>query len=788
MENQQDKQKYLDNIIAYQRVTNYLAVAQIYLQDNFFLSQPLHPDHIKARLLGHWGTAPGINLIYAHLNRLILDNDDATILLVTGPGHGAAAILANLYLEQTLVEYFPEYSLDKEGFGNLIRSFSWPTGFPSHTAPMVPGTIHEGGELGYALSKSFGAVFDNPDLIVACIVGDGEAETGPTATAWHSTKYLDPVTSGAVLPIIHLNEYKIASRTIYGSMSNQELMILFGGYGYHPFIVEGPKLNRNLYEAMDEAYFRIRDIQNHYRNGTPEGLPRWPVLLIRSPKGWTGVEEVDGKPVEGTFRAHQVPIEDVKSNPEHLALLEEWLRSYSVHELFNENAHPTHVILEAIPRGDRRMGKNPHAIGGNIRDELELPFTWEKYAVEVPEPGNIKERNVIPFSNYLRDIVAHSKEKRNFRIVCPDELESNRLDAVLEVTNRAFVWSSEAKDIHLAPDGLVMEILSEHTCQGWLEGYLLTGRHGLFPCYEAFISIISSMMNQFAKFLKRSKEVPWREPISSLNYLLTSTSWRQDHNGYSHQMPGFINEVMTKKASIVRIYLPPDANSLLYIMDHVLHSKDCINLVIASKQEELQWLTPQQAIEHCERGISIWRWASTEEEGQGNADIVMCAAGDLMTLELIAAIWLLKQDVPELRIRAINVTDLMVLDSQLDHPHGLTENEFEAIFSLDKPVIFNFHGYPHAVQALLFERPNLERFIINGYREEGSTTTPLDMMIRNGTSRYHLVLQAVGVAPHLSKDRKNSIIKKYEQKLKAHRAYIDEHQEDPPEIQNWRWS
>jgi xylulose-5-phosphate/fructose-6-phosphate phosphoketolase len=774
----------LAQIARYRRAANFLAAAQVYLQDNCLLEEPLRPAHIKPRLLGHWGTAPGINLVYAHLNRLIRDHD-VNVLLITGPGHGAAANLANLYLEGALSEFYPDLTLDRAGLTRLIRGFSWPGGFPSHLSPGTPGCIHEGGELGYALATAFGAALDNPDLLVACIVGDGEAETGPTATAWHGVKYLDPVNCGVVLPILHLNGYKISSPSIFGTMAMPELEGLFRGYGYDPIIVAGPNEDASMLAGLEQAYMRIRDIQGQARAGGLRTHPRWPMLIMITPKGWTGIKELHGKPVEGSFRSHQVPVEDVRDDPEHLALLEQWLRSYNPADLFDQDGRPAPDILATCPSGERRMGMNPHAYGGRIRRDLPLP-RWQEYGPQVAAPGGVRASSMRTLGPYLRDVMRQTAAVRDFRIVCPDELESNRLDAVFEASARAYVWPFKDADEHLAPDGRVMEILSEHTCQGWLQGYLLTGRHGLFPCYEAFIAIVDSMVNQYAKFLKQSAEIAWRGPVASLNILLTSEGWRQDHNGYSHQGPGFIDHLLNKKASAVRVYLPPDANCTLQTIDHCLRSTNYINLVIASKQPMPQWLTPDAAYEHCKTGASIWRWASADE-GE-NPDVVLAAAGDNPTLEMLAAVDLLRRDAPELRLRVVNVTDLMVLGTQNEHPHGLTETAFEALFTADSPVIFNFHGYPNAVQALLFERPNVRRFTINGYREEGTTTTPLDMHIRNGTSRYHLVMQALRAAPRFDPQRVQQIVALYEQELVKHRHYIEQHGDDPPEVHDWSWA
>jgi xylulose-5-phosphate/fructose-6-phosphate phosphoketolase len=774
----------LSAIERYRRATNYLAAAQVYLQSNCLLAEPLRPEHIKPRLLGHWGTCPGINLIYAHLNRLIRAHD-ANMLLVTGPGHGAAANLANLYLEGTLAQFYPDLTLNREGFTRLVRGFSWPGGFPSHLSPGTPGVIHEGGELGYALATAFGAALDNPDLIVACIVGDGEAETGPTATAWHGTKYLDPGTCGAVLPILHLNGYKISSPTIFGTMDDDELLALFRGYGYAPLLVDRPDYDVALANALEEAYAGITAIEHAARADGAQLRPRWPMLILRTPKGWTGIKEHDGKPVEGSFRSHQVPLDDVRDNPESLMLLEQWLRSYRIDELFDGQGRPAADILATCPAGDRRMGMNPHAYGGTLRRDLDLP-PWNSYGPPVTMPGAERASSMRVLGPYLRDTMRNTAETRNFRIVCPDELASNRLDAVFEATARAYTWPVQPHDEHLAPDGRVMEILSEHSCQGWLQGYLLTGRHGLFPCYEAFIAIVDSMVNQYAKFLKQSAEIAWRPPVASLTILLTSEGWRQDHNGYSHQAPGFIDHLLNKKASAVRIYLPPDANCTVQVIDHCLRSTNYINLVIASKQPLPQWLNAEAAAAHGRAGASIWHWASSDD-GQ-TPELVLASAGDIVTVELLAAMSLLHQELPELRVRVVNVADLMVLGTRAEHPHGLSDEAFEALFTADRPVIFNFHGYPNAVQTLLFERPNTRRFQINGYQEEGTTTTPLDMHIRNGTSRYQLVIQAVQTAPDLDGAHAERIVAAYRQKLADHRRFIEQHGEDPPDVRDWRWA
>ena len=784
----------LDAIARYRRVTNYLAAAQIYLKSNVLLAEPLKPEHIKDRLLGHWGTSPGINLVYAHLNHLIM-RYDLDMFLVTGPGHGAPANLANLYLENTLHDYYPELTLDRAGVEKFVRRFSWPGGFPSHLYPGVPGTIHEGGELGYALATAFGAAMDNPDLIVACIVGDGEAETGPTAAAWHSYKFLDPAESGAVLPVLHLNGYKIANPTIYGTMSDEELLALFTGYGYQVIFVEGDDLDASLYGAMDWAYHEIRRIQQAARFGQPIEKPRWPVILMRSPKGMSGVKEMDGEPIEGSYRSHQVPIPDPKTNPEHLRLLEGWLRSYHIEELFDEQGRPKPEILEQCPKGDLRMGSNPHTFGGRIRRDLDLPDIFE-YAVRVEQVAASEagpEKNSLVsgpemLARYLSDVIL--RNLRTFRIFSPDELESNKLTAVLDVTKRDYQWPVPPHNEKITShDGRVLEILSEHTLQAWLQGYLLTGRYGLFPSYEAFLNIVVSMMDQFSKFLKMSGEFPWRLPVASLNYLETSTLWRQEHNGFSHQSPGLINDILNRKAQVSRVYLPPDANCLISTVDHCLRSKDYVNLVIANKPPMPQWLSMEDAIAHCRAGASVWQWASIDDGV--NPDVVLVGIGDNPTLEVMAAAHILRNEMPELRVRVVNVTDLFILEKETAHPHGLDSEMFEALFTPDIPVIVNFHGYPSAVKQLLFGRDHTRRFHINGYQEEGTTTTPFDMNVRNGTDRYHLIMQAIRLAaarnPRVAV-RASERVHHYEYVLLAFRRYIDENGVDPEEISNWQWS
>ncbi len=783
----------LDAIARYRRVTNYLVAAQIYLRDNALLDEPLQPEQIKDRLLGHWGTSPGINLIYAHLNRLIKSND-LDMFLVTGPGHGAPANLANLYLEGTLHDYYPQLTFDKQGLHDFVRRFSWPGGFPSHLYPGVPGTIHEGGELGYALATAFGAAMDNPDLIVACIVGDGESETGPTATAWHSHKFIHPQQSGAVLPVLHLNGYKISNPTIYGTMSDEQLLYLFTGYGYQVTFVEGDEnsdLDAQMYGAMDWAYQLIRDIQKAARSGQPIEEPRWPLIIMRTPKGMTGIKEMDGEPIEGSYRSHQVPVEDVKTNPAHMKLLIDWLRSYNIHELFDEDGSPKAEILELTPKGDRRMGSNPHTFGGRLTRDLDLP-PIEDFAVNISEGvanrhGVANVSSMEQVAQYLREVIRRNPNL--FRIFSPDELQSNKLGATLDVKPREYEWPVPPHNEKVAAEGgQVIEVLSEHDCEAWLQGYILTGRHGLFPSYEAFLNIIVSMMDQFAKFLKLSMELPWRLPVPSLNYLETSTLWRQEHNGFSHQNPDFINSVLNKKASVSRVYLPPDANCLISTMDHCLHSKNYVNLIIGNKQRMPQWLSMDAAIAHCRAGASIWQWASTDNGV--SPDVVLVGIGDNPTLEVMAARQILRDELPEMRVRVINVTDLLVLEKESAHPHGLDQQMFDALFTPDRPVIVNFHGYPSAVKQLLYGRTNTSRFQINGYQEEGTTTTPFDMNVRNRTDRYHLVMQAIRAAAPYNPQveaRASERVSHYEYVLVDHHHYIQEHGSDPKAIVEWKW-
>ena len=774
-------------ITRYRRAVDYLAAAQVYLKDNVLLRRSLQPGDIKDRLLGHWGTSPGINLIYTHLNQLILKTG-AGIMLVTGPGHGAAANLANMYLEGSLAEVYPQYTFDEAGITAFVRAFSWPNGFPSHLNPGLPGVIHEGGELGYALSTSFGAALDNPNLLVACIVGDGEAETGPNATAWHGTKFLNPATDGAVLPIVHLNGYKISSATLFGTMTDHELTLLFQGYGWDVRIVSDEQdVDDQLSQALDWAWERIGQIQSNYRQGKGMDRPAWPVIILKTPKGMGGIKRMDDRPVEGSFRAHQVPGKDLKDNPGHLQAVEDWLRSYRPDELFDETGRPADDILDCCPKGQGRMAMNPHAFGWRMKVDLRLP-NLNDYAVDVMQRGAPMASSMSRLGEYLRDVIELNAGERNFRIFCPAELESNRLGETLKSTQRQYIWPLPENAEHTGPDGRVLEMLSEHMCQGWLQGYLLTGRHGLFPCYEAFVTIVDSMMAQYAKFLKSSMEIPWRGPIASLNYLLTSEAWRQDHNGYSHQGPGFINALLTKKGHTYRIYLPPDSNTLVSTINYCLAKNNHINLVIAGKQPMPQWLDMDEAIQHNIAGASIWRWGSTFD-GE-DPHVVLCASGDNLTMETMAAADILRREAPHWRVRVVNVVRLLVLGIPQKYPSGMTEEHFQRIFPLGVPVIYNFHGYTAALKQLLWERPNLERFDINGYREEGTTTTPFDMHVRNRTSRYHLVKQAAAKIaardPSLAAHAED-IIRRYERRLRDHSEFIEQNGYDPKEIAHWRW-
>jgi xylulose-5-phosphate/fructose-6-phosphate phosphoketolase len=775
------------DINAYWRAANYLTVGQIYLLDNPLLREPLRLEHVKPRLLGHWGTSPGLSFIYAHLNRVIRTRD-VDLIYVCGPGHGGPAMVANTYLEGTYSELNPAVTLDEGGMRKLFRQFSFPGGIPSHAAPDVPGSIHEGGELGYALSHAFGAAFDNPDLIVACVVGDGEAETGPLAAAWHSNKFLNPKCDGAVLPILHLNGYKIANPTILARIPGDELRSLFMGYGYEPLFVEGDDptlMHERMALVLDDAVNRIRTIQDGLRHGMcePPSRSKWPMIILRSPKGWTGPKEVDGLKTEGFWRSHQVPLSGLAENPEHLKLLESWLRSYRPEELFNEMGAPVTAIGATTPRGTRRMSANPHANGGLLRKSLLLPRLHD-HAVTLAQPGFVKAESTRLMGGFLRDVIELNEPAKNFRIVGPDETASNRLQDVFKVTNRAWMEMILPEDVGLGRDGRVLEILSEHTCQGWLEGYLLTGRHGLFSCYEAFIHIVDSMFNQHAKWLDACRGIPWRRPISSLNYLLSSHVWHQEHNGFSHQDPGFIDVALNKKADIVRVYLPPDANTLLCVTDHVLRTWNRINIIVAGKPPSWQWLSMDEAIAHCKAGIGIWEWAST-----GNAeepDVVMACAGDAPTQETLAAIQILREHIPQLRIRVVNVVDLMTLQPKEVHPHGLSDSEFDALFTTDKPVIFAYHGYPWTIHRLTYRRTNHANIHVRGYNEEGTTTTPFDMTVLNGLDRFHLVQSVIKWCPQIQ-NVGASLKQLTDSKLEKHRAHIRLHGQDMPEIREWRW-
>jgi xylulose-5-phosphate/fructose-6-phosphate phosphoketolase len=777
----------LNKMDAYWRAANYLTVGQIYLQDNPLLEVPLTREDIKPRLLGHWGTTTGLNFIYVHLNRLIKDND-LNMIYVIGPGHGGPGLVAHSYLEGSYTETYPDIERSRAGLRRLFRQFSWPYGIPSHVAPETPGSIHEGGELGYSLAHGYGAAFDNPDLIVACIVGDGEAETGPLSTSWHSNKFLNPARDGAVLPILHLNGFKIANPTILARIDHQELIELFYGYGYDPWLVEGddpPKVHQQLAAALDKVLAQIRDIQQTARGSGRSDRPdrpRWPMIIFRTPKGWTGPKFVDGKPVEGTWRAHQVPLMGF-DNPKHLRQLEEWMKSYRPHELFDEHGKFREDLAALAPTGHRRMSANPHANGGALLTALTMPH-FRDYAVEVPAPGSVPAESTRILGNFLRDVMKLNLETRNFRLFGPDETASNRLDAVYEVSGKEWMAAIEDVDVDLSPVGRVMEVLSEHLCEGWLEGYLLTGRHGFFSCYEAFIHIVDSMVNQHAKWLKVTRNISWRKPIASLNYLLTSHVWRQDHNGFSHQDPGFIDHLANKKAEIARIYLPPDANCLLSVANHCLRSKNYINLIIAGKQPEWQWLDIDSATQHCTVGAGVWQWASNDA---GDPDVVMACAGDVPTLETLAAVTLLRNYVPDIRIRVVNVVDLMILEPQSVHPHGLSDRDFDEMFTTDRPVIFAFHGYPALIHRLTYRRNNHDNFHVRGYRDEGTTTTPFDMVVLNNLDRYQLALDAISRIPRFSNEVKKAT-DRYWSTMERHKLYVSEHGEDMPEVADWRWA
>ncbi len=769
----------------YWRAANYLSVGQIYLLDNPLLRQPLEAGHIKSRLLGHWGTTPGLNFIYAHLNRIIRQRD-TDLLYICGPGHGGPGMVANTWLEGSYSEIYPDISQDAEGMRKLFRQFSFPGGIPSHAAPETPGSIHEGGELGYSLVHAFGAAFDNPNLIVPCVIGDGEAETGPLAASWHGTKFLNPVRDGAVLPILHLNGYKIANPTILGRTDDGDLEQLFNGYGYEPLFVVGddPQLmHRQMADVLDKAFDRIQHIQQAARRGEAQKrVPRWPMIILRSPKGWTGPKTVDGKKVEGFWRAHQVPVAECRENEAHREILQQWMAGYHPDELFDDAGRLMPELQALAPTGDKRMGSTPYANGGRLRNLLEVPDI-RQYAVEVNRPGETLAQSTAVLASYLSEIFTRNPE--NFRLFGPDETASNRLGKVFDVTNRSWMEAILPWDEQLAQDGRVMEILSEHQSQGWLEGYLLTGRHGLFNCYEAFIHIIDSMFNQHAKWLKVSRKLPWRKPISSLNYLLSSHVWRQDHNGYSHQDPGFMDHVANKKADIARIYLPPDANTLLWVGDHCLRTWDRINVIVAGKQPEPQWLTMDEAIRHCEKGMGIWHWAGNET-AEDPADVVMACAGDVPTLETLAAVDLLRQYLPGLRVRVVNVVDLLAMQTKEQHPHGLDEQEWETIFTADKPVIFAFHGYPALIHRLTWQRNNHRNIHVHGFNEEGTTTTPFDMTVLNELDRYHLAQNAILRVPGLPEEA-GSVLDALKEKLAAHHAWVREYGEDIPEVHNWKW-
>jgi xylulose-5-phosphate/fructose-6-phosphate phosphoketolase len=776
----------LQKVNAYWRAANYLSVGQIYLLDNPLLAEPLRLEHVKPRLLGHWGTTPGLNFIYVHLNRAI-QRHALNAIYVTGPGHGGPALVANTYLEGTYSEIYPEIARNTDGLRRLFRQFSFPGGIPSHASPETPGSINEGGELGYSLAHAFGAVFDNPDLLACCVVGDGEAETGPAAASWHSNKFLDPVHDGAVLPVLHLNGYKIANPTVLARISRKELQSLFVGYGYKPYFVEGsdPNLMHQLMaKTIERVVKEIKAIQRAARTNGATGRPIWPMIILCTPKGWTGPREVDGLQVEGTWRAHQVPLAELATRPDHLALLEEWMRSYRPQELFDANGALIAELAALAPQGDRRMGANPHANGGALLRNLKLP-DYRDYAVGVPAPGACRGEATRVLGGYLRDVARLNQNARNFRVMSPDEIESNRLGALFEVTERVWVADTLPVDRHLAHDGRVMEVLSEHMCEGWLEGYLLTGRHGLFACYEAFIHIVDSMFNQHAKWLKvTSKEIPWRRPIASLNYLLTSHVWRQDHNGFSHQDPGFIDHVVNKKADIIRVYLPPDANTLLVVTDHCLRGRNCINVIVAGKHAELQWLDMDAAIAHCAAGIGVWQWASSDDNGE--PDVVMACAGDVPTLETLAAVDLLRDLAPELKVRVINVVDLMTLQPATEHPHGLSDADFDRLFTTDKPIIFAYHGYPWLIHRLAYRRTNHPNLHVRGYKEEGTTTTPFDMVVRNDLDRFHLVSDVMDRVPQAAQ-RAPQVKQRMREKRSEHQRYITRYGKDMPEVAHWAW-
>ena len=775
----------LHRMDAYWRAANYLSVGQIYLYDNPLLRSRLAPTHVKPRLLGHWGTTPGQNFVYVHLNRIIREHD-LDMIYIAGPGHGGPALVANTYLEGTYSELYPAISQDEEGLRRLFKQFSFPGGIPSHVAPETPGSIHEGGELGYSLAHAFGAAFDNPGLVVACVIGDGEAETGPLATSWHGNKFLSPRRDGAVLPILHLNGYKIANPTVLARIGRAELEELLRGNGYAPHFVEGDDpepMHELMAETLERIVADIRRIQREARTSAVTRRPRWPMIVLRTPKGWTGPKVVDGEQVEGTYRAHQVPLSAPRKNPEHLALLERWMRSYRPEELFDEHGRLRPELAELAPRGERRMGANPHANGGLLLRDLRLP-DFRRYAIDLPRPGAVDAEDTKVLGTFLRDVIRENADSQNFRMFGPDETASNRLTAVLEVSDKQWLAEIVPGDDHLAPEGRVIEVLSEHQCEGWLEGYVLTGRHGLFNCYEAFVHIIDSMFNQHAKWLDVTRDIAWRRPIASLNILLSSHVWRQDHNGFTHQDPGFIDLVMNKKAAIVRVYLPPDANCLLSVMDHCLRSRHYVNVVVAGKHAAPQWLAMDEAVRHCTAGIGAWAWASSDAGGE--PDVVMACAGDVPTLETLAAVQLLREHLPDLKVRVVNVVDLMKLQPESEHPHGLSDRDFDALFTRDRPIIFAYHGYPWLVHRLTYRRTNHDNLHVRGYKEEGTITTQFDMAVLNDLDRFHLVADVVDRVPGLA-SRAADVKRWVLDKRNEHRAYITEHGEDMPEIRSWRW-
>jgi xylulose-5-phosphate/fructose-6-phosphate phosphoketolase len=775
----------LERIDAYWRAANYLTVGQIYLYQNALLREPLQPQHIKPRLLGHWGTSPGQNFIYVHLNRIIREYD-LDMIYIAGPGHGGPAVVGNTYLEGTYSEIYPDISQDEEGLRRLFNQFSFPGGIPSHVAPETPGSIHEGGELGYSLSHAYGAAFDNPHLIVACVIGDGEWETGPLAAGWHSNKFLNPVSDGAVLPILHLNGYKIANPTVPARIPEDELTEYLHGCGYRPCWVAGDepaKMHQLMARTLDQVITEIREIQARARAEGFRERPRWPAIVLRTPKGWTGPKVVDGLPVEGTWRAHQVPLEAVRTNPAHLRMLEEWMRSYRPGELFDEQGRLRPELAELAPRGERRMGANPHTNGGSLLRDLRMP-EFRDYSVRVDSPGAVEAEDTRVLGAFLRDVIKLNRSPRTFRLFGPDETNSNRLNAVFEATDRQWTAATLPGDDHLAPDGSVIEVLSEHQCQGWLEGYLLTGRHGLFNSYEAFIHIVDSMFNQHAKWLEVTRHIPWRRPLASLTYLLSSHVWRQDHNGFTHQDPGFIDHVVNKKAGVIRVYLPPDANCLLSVADHCLRSRHYVNVIVAGKHSAPQWLNMEAAVRHCTTGIGIWEWASSDRGAE--PDVVMACCGDVPTLETLAAVKLMRGHFPELKIRVVNVVDLMRLQPPSEHPHGLADHDFDALFTRNKPIIFAFHGYPWLIHRLTYRRTNHDNLHVRGYKEEGTITTPFDMTVLNDLDRFHLVADTIDRLPQLE-GRSAYVKQALREKLIEHREYIRRYGEDLPEIRNWRW-